>query len=1050
MQVWIVFYTNLITPRTVTNIGFITPLSAMGSEIKINSINVRGLRGFIKRSDILLKSKQEGINVLCLQETHLLNNDLNSLKNTWNVNYFISGKARNAGGVLIVLNNNFEYKIHNKTIDEDGRFIILDIELPDVARFLLINLYAPNNDTPTFFRNITDLIEKSNIRNIIMTGDWNLVLDPSLDTLNYVQVHKPNSVKEVNILMEKFELLDIWRQTNPDTKKFSWRQGKLNKLARLDFFLLSESLLDIYSSSSILPSYKSDHSPISLNLFISKHPRGKGIWKLNNSLLQDNELKTKIVEEIELITATYACTPYNPNFVKQFRTENLDLMINIELFWNVLFAQLRGLIIEYASKKKKKNQQNEIALKKKIESLDRLEHLHVNDIAWVDKLESLKQELENIREIKLSGTLIRSRAQYISSNEKPSKFFLNLENNNFVSKHIRELKVGNKDIQNPDKILEEMFSFYQTLYNSVPTINIEDSTRFKNISQNMPHLNEAEISNIEKEISLPELHSVILKSKNNKSPGPDGFSNEFFKTFWPDISTLLLKLLNAYREKGTIDEHQNLGIITCIPKGGKLRNNLKNWRPITLLNSVYKFYSSILSERLKLILPKLIHSDQKGFINGRFIGENTRLIFDIIEECSHQNSKNLIVLIDFEKAFDSLSWNFIRKSLEIYKFGENTIKWVRSLQENSTSKILQNGHLSEKILLGRGCRQGDPISPYLFVLAAEFLSEAIRVNTKIEGINIHDHENKVSQYADDTSLFLKATEKILRESIAVLNDFETISGLKINTEKTKVVKVGGWGDDRTILCKDLNLEWTTKFDCLGISYDVENFDNIADENISKKINEIKKLINLWNSRYLTPFGKITIIKSLLISKITHVLLSLPTPSNDTFNTLDSIFSKFIWNCKNPKFRKKIIENPICQGGMGLTNLSLFNSALKMSWLKRLLPQSTGWAVFPIHFNIHKLILYGDEFARRISKNTRNKFWADVAGSVLNFLNCQKIKNIHDLHNTPLWHNSLLNLQYRNAWFKKGIRIVKDLLNEEGTLYTMAELSDLNLRINFLE
>ena len=190
----------------------------------------------------------------------------------------------------------------------------------------------------------------------------------------------------------------------------------------------------------------------------------------------------------------------------------------------------------------------------------------------------------------------------------------------------------------------------------------------------MPHLYEADISNIEREILLPELPSVILKSKNNKSCGPDGFSYEFFFTFWPEISNLLLNLLNSYRDKGSIDEKQNLGIITCIPKGGKLRNNLKNWRVITLLSSIYKFYSAILAERLKIILPKLKHSHQKGFINGRFIGENTRLINDIIDECSYQNSKNLIVLIDFGKALDSLSWNFIRKSLETYKFGENTIK----------------------------------------------------------------------------------------------------------------------------------------------------------------------------------------------------------------------------------------------------------------------------------------------------------------------------------------------------------------------------------------
>ena len=131
-------------------------------------------------------------------------------------------------------------------------------------------------------------------------------------------------------------------------------------------------------------------------------------------------------------------------------------------------------------------------------------------------------------------------------------------------------------------------------------------------------------------------------------------------------------------------------------------------------------------------------------------------------------------------------------------------------------------------------------------------------------------------------------------------------------------------------------------------------------------------------------------------------------------------------------------------------MSLFNSALKISWLKRLLPQTTGWAVFPIHFNIHILILYGNEFARRVSRNTGNQFWSDVAECVYKFLQCLKIKNTYDLHNTPLWHNSVLNLQYRSEWSRNGFTVIKDILNEEGKLFTMAELSNMNLRINFLE
>ena len=131
-------------------------------------------------------------------------------------------------------------------------------------------------------------------------------------------------------------------------------------------------------------------------------------------------------------------------------------------------------------------------------------------------------------------------------------------------------------------------------------------------------------------------------------------------------------------------------------------------------------------------------------------------------------------------------------------------------------------------------------------------------------------------------------------------------------------------------------------------------------------------------------------------------------------------------------------------------MSLLNSALKISWLKRLLPQTTGWTVFPIHFNIHKLILYGDEFARRVSRNTRNQFGSDVAECVYKFLQCLKIKNTYDLYNTPLWHNSVLNLQYRSEWSPNGFTVIKDILNEQGRLLTMAELSNMNLRINFLE
>ena len=158
----------------------------------------------------------------------------------------------------------------------------------------------------------------------------------------------------------------------------------------------------------------------------------------------------------------------------------------------------------------------------------------------------------------------------------------------------------------------------------------------------------------------------------------------------------------------------------------------------------------------------MIGENQKGFVQGRFIGENTILTLDILNETKLSGNKGLMILVDFEKAFDSISWDYISKILTAFNFNSKTIAIIKSLQKNSKSKILQSGHLSQQIYLGRGCRQGDPISPYLFVLAVELLGETFRKHKYIDGIKICGKEHRISQFADDTTLFMKYNERSLR------------------------------------------------------------------------------------------------------------------------------------------------------------------------------------------------------------------------------------------------------------------------------------------------
>ena len=230
---------------------------------------------------------------------------------------------------------------------------------------------------------------------------------------------------------------------------------------------------------------------------------------------------------------------------------------------------------------------------------------------------------------------------------------MNLENDNFVIKNIRQLK-SNIDsvIQEPDKILKKKNTFYSKSYSKCNVIDIQKSN-LNCLVEKMPKHSETEKDKLEEKITLAELNFVILTSKNDKGPGPDGCTDEFYKQFWPEIGNFLLDLMIFYKEQGELNDPQKAGVITCIPKGDKICNQLKNWRPMTLLNSVYKFFSAISTKIIKTVLDKIILHDQRGFLN-RFIGENTRLISHIIRECQIQNVDGLIIIIDFEKAFDSI------------------------------------------------------------------------------------------------------------------------------------------------------------------------------------------------------------------------------------------------------------------------------------------------------------------------------------------------------------------------------------------------------------
>ena len=178
---------------------------------------------------------------------------------------------------------------------------------------------------------------------------------------------------------------------------------------------------------------------------------------------------------------------------------------------------------------------------------------------------------------------------------------------------------------------------------------------------------------------MSEAAAALKKMKNNKSPGPDGFTVEFFKFFFVDIGEFLVRSVNEGFLKEEMSTTQRQGVIICIPKDGRPKQYIKNWRPISLLNTTYKIASACVAQRLKLVLPDIIHKDQTGFLKGRYIGENIRKIYDLLIKADIEQIPGLLLNVFFEKAFDSVSWSFIHKALNFLKFGPVIKQWMHDL-----------------------------------------------------------------------------------------------------------------------------------------------------------------------------------------------------------------------------------------------------------------------------------------------------------------------------------------------------------------------------------
>ena len=352
-----------------------------------------------------------------------------------------------------------------------------------------------------------------------------------------------------------------------------------------------------------------------------------------------------------------------------------------------------------------------------------------------------------------------------------------------------------------------------------------------------------------------------------------------------------------------------------------------------MLNTDYKILAKLIAERLKQHISKLIHHDQTGFLKGRFIGENINKILNVMEYCEMKNLKGMIVNIDFEKAFDSIEWSHIMRTLKFFNFGPNIIKWIEILYKNTCSKVINNGWVTNSFQITRGLRQGCPLSPYIFILAVEPLAHNIRKNTNIKGLSVNNCRTKLSQYADDTELFIAAEENSLKEIFSTFKKFELLSGLKINIDKTEILPIGCTVNEDISFLNNYECRITDHITVLGIEI-WANLNMTLSKNYTKRINTIKKTLLVWNQRQITMYGRILLVKSLVLSQFNYLLACLPAPADDKIKMIDDIILKFIRAYKSAQqISKETLQLNKDMGGLQLTLLQHQTAGIKSVGLK---------------------------------------------------------------------------------------------------------------------
>ncbi|CAJ2657018.1 unnamed protein product [Trifolium pratense] len=716
--------------------------------------------------------------------------------------------------------------------------------------FFVANIYAPCDDMvkQRLWESISERLHLLAGKRVCVCGDFNAVkhVDErrsvrgdhrSLDHVPFSRFIEDNTLVDLPLI----------------GRKFTWYKGDGFSMSRLDRFLLSEEGCLAWPNCRQVARLRglSDHCPLVLSAneddWGPRPSRMLKCWKdvpgyhsfvkeRWNSLQVDGWGGYVLKEKLKLIKA---------GLKEWHRAHTQNLPSRIE------------------------------TLKARLSALDEKGEEEALSEEELVEFQGVSVDIHSLSRLHASISWQQSRSLWLKDGDANSKYFHSV----LASRHRRNamsvIQVDGVTLEGVEPIRQAVFSHFESHFKA-SNVNrpVVDDLQFK-------RLNHVENGSLIKPFTEAEVKSAVWDCDSFKSPGPDGINFGFIKDFWAELRGDIMRFISEFHRNGKLAKGINSTFIALIPKVDSPQR-LNDFRPISLVGCLYKILAKVLANRLRLVIGSVISEAQTAFVKDRQILDGILVANEVVDEAQRSKKELMLFKVDFEKAYDSVDWGYLDDIMERMSFPVLWRKWIRECVCTATASVLVNSSPTDEFPLRRGLRQGDPLSPFLFLLAAEGLNvlmEAMVARNLFTGYNIGE-QGLVSvshlQFADDTLLLGVKSWANVRALRAVLVLFETMSGLKVNFNKSMLVGVNisdSWlGEAASVLCCKVG---KIPFLYLGLPIGgdprrLSFWDPV--------LHRIKNRLSGWKSRFLSFGGRLVLLRSVLTSLPVYALSFFKAPS----------------------------------------------------------------------------------------------------------------------------------------------------------------------------